>query len=355
MHPRSVALDPTLHSLDILEINQKLRARTIGQDDAVSRLVGMLETFFAGYNDPDKPVGVVLELGPTGTGKTTLIENLCEILFGNRKAYIKVPCAEFRESHQTNRIIGAPPGYIGFKDKSIENYFAQEKLDAFHNEHLKLTVVLLDEIEKSHSAFYEYLLNVFNDGEGSVSGKLVDFRHCLFVMTSNLGTRAISRATGFSGSDLADLNQRNAQEIDKAIRQHFEPEFINRIDETIIFSALSEDSIAEILDVELNAIRRRFLNSKQHGPQFVFKVQASARKEMVKQGFHPEYGARPLKRALKRIVVDKLASMVRSGQVEHSDLVVIGFEHDAFTYSKYAGDEIANLSDPQWDDFKSIA
>lgn len=360
MQPQSVLLDPKRNSLNIVEIKQRLKARTLGQDDAVDRLSGILETWYAGYNDPDKPVGVVLELGPTGVGKTTLIENLCDILYGDPHAYVRVNCAEYKEKHQALRMIGAPPSYVGYKDKQkgeedVENPFLQKNLDKFHTDEVKLTVVLLDEIEKAHEALYDYLLSIFEDGEAKASGDTVDFRNCIFVMTSNLGVRSITRSIGFNREDLAELNLRNKQVIEKAIKDHFKPEFINRIDEILYFNALSSDTISGILDVELNAIRRRFLLSKKSGPQFVFKVQDPAHKEIVRLGFHPEYGARELKRLLKRVIVDRMAAMVGSGQIEHGDLVVVGLKSSEFVYSKYTSDEIAKLTDPQWNDFKQIA
>ena len=163
--------------------------------------------FLAGFNDPKRPVGVVLELGPTGTGKTTLIENLCDILYGDPQAYVRVNCADFSDSHQVNRFVGAPPSYVGYNDSKADHYFTQEQLDKHHTPDLKLTIVLLDEIEKAHQDFYQYLLAIFNDGKGRVDGKDVDFSRVLFVMTSNLGATDIQQSIGFSQSQLEQLNQ----------------------------------------------------------------------------------------------------------------------------------------------------
>jgi ATP-dependent Clp protease ATP-binding subunit ClpA len=353
MHPRSTPLDPKLHSSFIRDVERQLRERTAGQDGPISQLMSVLETYFAGYNDPNMPVGVMLFLGPSGVGKTSLIENLCDILFGNPKAHVRMNCADFRESHQTNRLVGAPPGYVGFKDKSVEQYLTQENLNKHHTEDLKFNVVLLDEIEEAHSALYDWFLAIFNDGEGMVGGKLVDFRNTLFVMTSNLGTSNKSSLLGFSHEQVDAHNKKNEESIKKAIAEHFKKKFLNRIDETVIFEALTESMIDQIFDIQVGHVRRRILTSKQPGPQFVFRVLDPARKEIVRRGFDVNYGARPLKRVLKRILVDKLALLVRSGQVQHGDLVVIGYDK-VFTYEKYNGDEVGRLSDHQWDDFRTV-
>ena len=354
MQPHSITLDPELHSVDIREIERRLKGRVAGQDPAISQLVGLLETYFAGYNDPNAPVGVVLALGPSGTGKTSLIEALCEILYDNPKAHVRMNCADFKESQQTQRIVGAPPGYIGFKDKSIETYLTQENLDRHHTAKMKLSVVLLDEIEEAHSALYDYLLAVFNDGEGMVSGKLVNFRNTLFVMTSNLGTSTKSSLLGFTADQVAAHNHQNEASIRKAVQEHFKFKFLNRIDETMIFEALSKETIDLIFDMQVCQIRRRLLISKQPGPQYVFKIQDDARQELVRRGFDIKFGARPLKRVLRRVITDKLAALMRSGQVEHGDLVVIDYTGIRFIYEKYNGDEIGQLSDPQWAEFSRI-
>ena len=221
MQPAAIPLDPTLLSPQILHIKKKLLARTIGQDHAVDKLCGILETYFAGYNDPRKPVGIVLELGPTGTGKTTLIENLCDILYGDPLAHVRVNCADFGDEYQTNRLVGAPPGYVGYKDKKHDSYFSQEALDKHHTPDLKLTIVLLDEIEKANLTFYRYLLAIFNDGRGRVDGEMVDFTRVLFVMTSNLGATDMGRSIGSSAKDLVPPSCRtknSSRARDPAIR-----------------------------------------------------------------------------------------------------------------------------------------
>lgn len=351
MPPQSVSLDPDLSSTAIRVIEEELKAKVVGQDEAVSALVRILGTYLRGYNDPGLPVGVVAALGPTGTGKTSLVETLCEVLFGNPKAHIRVNCADFRESHQTNRIIGAPPGYAGYKDKKLDEYFTQKQIDSHFTNKFKLCVVLLDEIEKANEAFYEYLLNIFGSGSGRVGGELVDFTHVLFIMTSNLGARKMSHSLGFSKESLTIFNRDNQTTAKRAMKDHFTPEFVNRIDEVLVFNALSEENIAAIFDIQVDRIRRQILVNQVPGPQYVFQILPAARQALIRLGFNPEYGARPLKRVLKRILTDKLANMVGSQQIEHGDLVVIDHQKESYVYNKYVSEVVGNLSDQQWKEF----
>lgn len=345
-------LDSNAKSIFIEELENKLKAEVIGQDEEITKIIKLIETHITGYNDPEVPVGVVLCLGPSGTGKTVLTTKLAEHLFGNVKALIRLNCADFKDNYQTNRLIGAPPGYSGYKDKSVDSYISQDKLDEFHTEDLKLTIVVLDEIEKANVALYEYFLAIFNDGEGRVNSNTVSFRNTLFIMTSNLGSRKMSQSLGFSPQEVKHMHDSNISSAMSAVKKHFEPEFINRIDEICVFKPLSREVIEKIFDVQICKIRKRFITNKKVQPQFVFRILDSARDELIKQGFDPEYGARPLIRILKRHIINKLAAMTLSGQIFYGDLVIIGFDGKDFTYNKYEEEEVNKLTEEEWLDFQ---
>jgi ATP-dependent Clp protease ATP-binding subunit ClpA len=352
MVPKLLPLDAEKPGEHINSLQKKLKAEVIGQDEEIDKIIRLIEAHILGYNDPNVPVGVVLALGSTGVGKSFLVSKLAECLYENPKAFIQVNCADFKDSFQTNRFIGAPPGYAGFKEKGINHILSQDKLDSFHTDQIKLTIVLLDEIEKANNSLYEYFLAIFNDGEGRVAGNVVSFSNTLFIMTSNLGATNVSRVKGFSETDpnkhLKDLTSSTMS----AVKKHFSPEFINRIDEICMFKPLSKEMIEKIFTIQINKIRRRLIVNKKVQPLFTFYITNNAKTELLKLGFDPDYGARPLLRVLKKHVINKLASLTSSYQVDFGDVIVIDIEEKSFTYKKYDSSELSLLTEEEWADIQ---
>ena len=353
MDPVGVVLDPTLRSAKAQEFEVQLQQRLVGQPDAVTKAAQLVQTVMAGFNPGDRPAGVLLMLGPTGTGKTRLVEAIAEILFGTPKALFKIACAEYQDSYQTNRLLGAPPGYTGYTDNKNEGLLSQEKLDQYQTADLKLNLVLFDEIEKAHDRLFDVMLNILDKGEMTVSnGQRIDFTSSLIFMTSNLGASCLGRSLGFSRNDASVLDQHNTKVIEGAIKNRFRPEFLNRIDQQVMFRVLQPEHLRLILALELDAVRRRLQVSRHHN-KFTFVVSASAEEVLLREGCEPKFGARHIKRTIERLIVQPLANMTMSGQVAFGDVVLIDHVRGAFQYRKYYGDQVTHFSEEHWMRFRS--
>ena len=352
MDPERILLDPTLRSTAALDFETQLQRRLVGQPDAVVKATQLVQAFMAGFTPGDRAAGVMLLLGPTGTGKTRLVEAIAEILFGTPKAFFKLACAEYQDSYQTNRLLGAPPGYIGYAEHKGEGLITQAKLDQYQTADTKLNLVLFDEIEKAHDRLFDLMLNILDKGEMTTSnGHKIDFTQTLVFMTSNLGASQLGKAIGFTADQAAAVDRSNARVIQAAVKARFRPEFLNRLDHQVIFQTLQPEHLRAILHFEVDAIRRRLSRSANHN-RFVFVVSSRAEEALLKEGFDAQVGARHLKRVLEQRIVSPLANLVMSGQVALGDLVSIEYE-DQFTYSRYNGDEIAQLPAEAWGSFKS--
>lgn len=348
-----IPLDPFLRCTDAVEFENELRKRVVGQEEGVIKTTEVLQKFMAGLNDQERPVGNILLLGPTGTGKTRLVEAVCEIMFDDPKGMVRIDCAEFKLSHDVAKIVGAPPGYIGHSESAHQ--ISQEKLDKTHNSETQLSVLLLDEIEKAHESFWELLLGILDKGRLTDSkGKVIDLTRTLIFMTSNLGAREVVSALDGSIGFTTKLGA-TTEEIRKisvgAAAKRFTPEFMNRLDQTITFEHLTPKAMSMILDIELNQIQKRVLASK-HMSKFVFRCSQLAKDFLLAKGYNRKDGARYLKRTLERYIVTPLVNFVLTSQVNLGDLVEIGFIDNELTFHKVPAETIAESGNEEWKDFK---
>src|SRR5215472_3460128 len=314
----NAALDPSRRGSDAEDFERNLCRRIVGQDDAIQKMTEIYQMFLAGLNPPNRPVGNLLFLGPTGTGKTRVVEAVAETLFGDAKACIKIDCAEFQHSHEIAKLIGSPPGYLGHRE--THPLLTQEALNQWHTEKLKLSLLLFDEIEKASDSLWQLLLGILDKATLTLGdNRRVDLSQCVIVMTSNLGAGEMSGLVegGFGFAPKAfevdekfdDKIQRTAVE---AARRKFTPEFMNRIDKVVVFKTLRDQHLSQILDIELGMVQQRVLMAAGTN-QFVFNCTSAVKEFLLKEGTDPRYGARHLKRAIERNLVFPLANLVATG------------------------------------------
>src|SRR3974390_2228729 len=299
----ATVLDPSRRSGDAREFENSLRRKIVGQDQAIEKVAEIYQMFLAGLNAPGRPVGNLLFLGPTGSGKTRVVEAVAEPLFGDARACIKIDCAEFQHSHEIAKLIGSPPGYLGHRE--THPLLTQEALNQWHTEKLKLSILLFDEIEKASDALWQLLLGILDKATLTLSdNRKIDFSQCVIIMTSNLGaTEMMNLVDGGFGfapkvvevdEPFDDKIQRTAVE---AARRKFTPEFMNRIDKTVVFKTLRDEHLSQILDIELGMVQQRVLMAAGTN-QFVFNCTSAVKEYLLKEGTDPRYGARHLKRAI---------------------------------------------------------
>jgi ATP-dependent Clp protease ATP-binding subunit ClpB len=328
-------LDPMLTGVEAERLEASLRRRIVGQDEAIQQIVSIYQTYLAGMSSPGRPIGNLLFLGPTGSGKTRLVEATAESLAGDCRAVIKIDCAELQHSHEIAKLIGSPPGYLGHRE--TRPLLSQEALDQYHTERMKLSFVLFDEIEKASDALWNLLLGILDKATLTLGdNRRVDFSQALIFMTSNLGAgemNAILRPNlGFAAGDskrlrgIPDekLNDKIARAGVEAARKKFSPEFMNRIDKTVVFRPLGERELRQILTLELNMVQQRLFDSS-HGAPFVFSVTPEAQEFLLREGTDVKYGARHLKRALERHLVHPLSNLIATDQVRGGDLVRVDY------------------------------
>ena len=342
----TVFLDPDQKSPRAQDFEERLEARIVGQERAVRRMTGLYQIFLAGMNPINRPIGTMLFLGPTGSGKTRVIEAAAEVLFADTNAIVKVDCAEFQHSHEIAKLIGSPPGYLGHRETSP--MLTQENLDRMHTEELKLTLVLFDEIEKASDALWQLLLGILDKATLTLGdNRRVDFSRCMVIMTSNLGAREmselISGGIGFApgkGSKNphdTEVDQKIYRTAVEAARRKFSPEFMNRIDKVVVFRSLKEHHLRSILDLELQSVQDRIMMSA--GTKFVFQCSPEAKNMLLAEGIDFKYGARHLKRAIERFLVYPLSNLVATAQIGLGDLVFVGLspETKRLVFSKQSG------------------
>src|SRR6266850_1075009 len=327
-------LDARVKSPRIQDFDEKLATRIVGQENAVRGMSSLYQLFLAGLNQTNRPVGTLLFLGPTGSGKTRVVEAAAEVLFGDANAVIKIDCAEFQHSHEISKLIGSPPGYLGHRETSP--LLSQENLDRFKTEETPLSLVLFDEIEKASDALWNLLLGILDKGTLTLGdNRRVDFSRCVIVMTSNLGAREMSELNntgiGFAAAQRANsasvgsnIDEKIHRTAVQAASRNFAPEFMNRIDKVVVFHSLNERHLRQILDLELCALQERILYSAN--TKFVFQCSAEVKEMLLREGIDYRYGARHLKRSIERLLVLPISNLVATGQVEVGDSVYVDLD-----------------------------
>jgi len=324
----STMLDPNRRSNDAREFESALRRRIVGQDQAVEKVVEIYQMFLAGLNPPGRPVGNLLFLGPTGSGKTRVVEAMAESLFGDSRACIKIDCAEFQHSHEIAKLIGSPPGYLGHRE--THPLLTQEALNQWHTEKLKLSILLFDEIEKASDSLWQLLLGILDKATLTLGdNRRVDLSQCIIIMTSNLGAgemcNLVDGGMGFAQKPKevdAGFDEKINRTAVEAARRKFTPEFMNRIDKSVVFRTLRSEHLQQILEIELGMVQQRILMASAAN-QFVFSCTPKVKSFLLHEGTDPKYGARHLKRAIERHIVFQLANLVATGQVKLGDFIRI--------------------------------
>jgi ATP-dependent Clp protease ATP-binding subunit ClpB len=311
----------------LLRMEDQLHNRVIGQNQAVKAVANAVRRARAGLNDEARPLGSFLFLGPTGVGKTELTKAVAEFLFDDENAMVRIDMSEFMEKHAVSRLIGAPPGYVGYDEGGVLTEAVRRR---------PYQVVLFDEVEKAHPDVFNVLLQVLDDGvltDGQ--GRKVDFKQTLIVLTSNLGAQALSQLP-----EGGDMDQAKRDVMD-AVRGHFRPEFLNRLDETIIFDRLARADMNGIVDIQINRLLKRLA-----GRKIDLQLDDGARQWLADEGYDPVFGARPLKRVIQRALQDPLAEMILAGDVMDGDLIPVSAGADGLII----GDRVAASNRPKPDD-----
>ena len=345
-------LDPTQTGYEAEKLDSDLRKRIVGQDEAIQQIINIYQTHLAGMSSAGRPIGNFLFLGPTGSGKTRLLEATAESMLGDCRAVIKIDCAEFQHSHEIAKLIGSPPGYLGHRE--THPLLSQEVLNQYHTERVKLSFVLFDEIEKASDALWNLLLGILDKATLTLGdNRRVDFSRAMIFMTSNLGAGEMSSILrpnlGFAAGDAARKNaeglvdEKLTDKISRAgveaARRKFTPEFMNRIDKTVVFKPLGAPELRKILTLELNVVQQRIFNSPGGSP-FVFSLTDGAKDFLLREGTDMKYGARHLKRAIDRNLVHPLSNLIATEQVCGGDLIRVDFDEavSCLTFYKEAED-----------------
>ncbi|MDX1668957.1 MAG: AAA family ATPase, partial [Limnobacter sp.] len=297
----------------LLNMEQVLHNRVVGQDEAVTLVADAIRRSRAGLADPNKPLGSFLFLGPTGVGKTELCKALAGFLFDSEDHLVRIDMSEFMEKHSVSRLVGAPPGYVGYEEGGYLTEAVRRK---------PYSVILLDEVEKAHPDVFNILLQVLDDGRlTDGQGRTVDFKNTVIVMTSNLGSHDIQRLAGKDSALIKDA-------VMAEVRNHFRPEFINRLDELVVFHALGNDHIAGIARIQLERLTQRLA-----GHDIELRVTDVAIDEIALVGFDPLYGARPLKRAIQQHIENPLAKQLLEGKVQPGQTIEVNFSEKGFVFT----------------------
>ncbi len=300
----------------LIKMYEEIKDGVVGQDEAIRKIVRAIQRNRAGLKDPNKPIGTFVFLGPTGVGKTQLAKILAEYLFDNKDALIRIDMSEYMEKFSVSRLVGAPPGYVGYEEGGQLSEKVRRK---------PYSVVLLDEIEKAHPDVFNILLQVLDEGRLTDSlGRKIDFKNIILIMTSNIGTRQLAdfgQGVGFATSaKKAAANSYANSIIHNALKKTFSPEFLNRIDDVIIFNSLTKENIHEIIDIELKELYKRV---EELG--FKLKISTAAKDFICDKGFDPKFGARPLKRAIQKYLEDKMAEIIIQAKVSEGDIIAVGY------------------------------
>ncbi|RKY05983.1 MAG: ATP-dependent chaperone ClpB [Planctomycetota bacterium] len=300
----------------LMKMETEIAARVVGQDEAVAAVCNAVRRSRAGLGDPSRPIGTFLFLGPTGVGKTELAKALAEFLFNDPASMVRIDMSEFMEQHSVARLIGAPPGYVGYEEGGRLTEAVRRK---------PYSVILLDEIEKAHPDIFNVLLQVFDDGRlTDGKGRTVDFKNTIIIMTSNFASQAILQLTEEQGAEWEI-----EAHVKEALRQYFKPEFLNRIDESIIFKTLTRENLKQIVDIQL-----RNLTARLKARQLTIEFTAAATDQLIDEGYDPSFGARPLKRVIQQRLENKLATEIIAGKFTEGDAIKIDGTGHTFTFEK---------------------
>jgi ATP-dependent Clp protease ATP-binding subunit ClpC len=302
----------------LLRMEDELHKRVVGQEDSVKAVSKAIRRTRAGLKDPKRPSGSFIFAGPSGVGKTELSKALAEFLFGSEDALIQLDMSEFHDRYTVSRLVGAPPGYVGYDEGGQLTEKVRRR---------PFSVVLFDEIEKAHPDVFNTLLQILEDGRlTDGQGRIVDFKNTVIILTTNLGTRDVAKAVslGFQASEDSDSNyERMKQKVNDELKQHFRPEFLNRIDDTIVFHQLDEDEILQIVDIMIARIETQ-LRNKDMG----LELTGPAKRYLAKKGFDPVLGARPLRRTIQREIEDNLSERILFNELRPGQIVVVDCDGD---------------------------
>ena len=301
----------------LVKMEARLEQRVVGQQEALRAVANAVRRSRSGLQDPNRPIGSFIFLGPTGVGKTETARALAEFLFDDENALVRIDMSEYMEKHTVSRLIGAPPGYVGYEEGGQLSESVRRR---------PYSVVLLDEIEKAHHDVFNVLLQVLDDGRlTDGQGRTVDFKNTIIIMTSNLGSPIIQEY--FSGGKKMGKDHAEMERLVRAeLKTHFRPEFLNRVDDTIIFHSLDEKQLAQIVEIQLRGLEKRL--AKQ---QITLEVDRAARQFIAKEGFDPQFGARPLKRAIQDLVLDPLANKLLLGEFKPGERIRVGVREGELT------------------------
>jgi len=290
----------------------ELKKRVMGQDEAVKRISDVIRRSRAGISDPNRPIGSFIFLGPSGVGKTELTKALAQFMFNDDKALIRVDMSEYMERHSTSKLIGSPPGYVGYDE-------AGQLTEAIR--HRPYSVILFDEVEKAHPEVFNVLLQILDEGRlTDGKGRVVNFKNAVIILTSNIGSQFIEKmeSIGFSNNSNQEDYSQTKEKVLEALKDNFRPEFLNRLDEIIVFDVLSESAIKEIVDLRIQVVRNRLANKDIN-----FEISNEALAYLAKEGYNPHYGARPINRLIQNKILNPVASFIISNGVLKGDTVVV--------------------------------
>jgi ATP-dependent Clp protease ATP-binding subunit ClpB len=305
----------------LIRMEEGLHARVIGQDEAIAAVSNAIRRARAGLQDPNRPLGSFIFLGPTGVGKTELAKALAEFLFDDEQAMVRLDMSEYQERHTVSRLVGAPPGYIGYEEGGQLTEAVRRR---------PYSVILFDEIEKAHPDVFKTLLQVLDDGRlTDAQGRTVDFKNTVVIMTSNIGSQYVQQYAGTDEARAKDL-------VLEALRQHFPPEFLNRVDEIIVFHSLTREQLTSIVELQLAGLAKRLGDRKM-----TVEFTDAAKNLLIEEGYDPVYGARPLKRTIQRLVLDPLALKVLQGEFMEGDHIVVDADGDRLTFRAGAREAVA--------------
>ena len=331
-------IDTKLRSQRVIDLQKKFASRIVGQEEAIEAVTNCLEKYVAGLSDPFRPIASLLFLGPTGTGKTSVVEALCEGLYGSANHMVKIDCAEFQYGHEIAKLIGSPPGYLGHKETPAR--FTTKTIKDLQTIDVPFTILLFDEIEKASDDLWQLLLGILDKGKLTLGdNSTTDFTSTMIFMTSNVGARRMAEIAdsdgmlGFASPTAENVTTKEMADASlSAAKKKFTPEFLNRLDEIVTFQTLTEGQLQEVLGMEIRKAQDRFV-----GRNLKVNVSPAAMQEIFKRGYDKKYNARGIRRAVEKNIVTPVARALSCGQLLPSESAVVDFKDGAFTFYRVKG------------------